>query len=177
MDKLLCLSCTIKSENLARGQACEHCGAEPSSTTFAEPERQALHKLHEQIGDANKSEKIKLLANSFLPDDPRNLIEAGLYCIPLLEAGNTVGVHDAAAARLRAIISKMNITSADTASSTALLEFQQALESYEISRQQDNRTFAFVAVTVGVLLIGTLVWILQALLGGFSAGLIILPFS
>ena len=178
MDKLLCPSCTTKSENLAQGQACEHCGAAPIYDSLPDPERQALHKLHEQIGDAPKGEKIRLLANSFLPDRPRNLIEAGLYCIPLLEAGNTVGVHDAAAARLRAIISKMNITGADTASSTALIEFEQALSAHETARQRDNRTIAIVVIIVCLLLIGTLFWLGDALLGSFTAGLILrLPIS
>lgn len=173
MDKIVCPSCYTKSANLAQAKPCEHCGYLDTNLNTESAERSTLDDLHKKIAESDDAGKIRLLGNSFLPDNARDLIEAGLYCLPLTENG-IAAVQKAAASRLRAIITKLQILGdSDPKTQTALQEFEQKLNRYDQSTQRENGIIAIVVMVVCVLLIGALVWLGNALLGNMAAGLIL----
>ena len=157
MDTKICPSCYAKSELLAESTYCEHCGYEPTADSAPDNERLALQAFHHKIAQSNETEKIKLLNNATLPDDVRNLIEAGLQCMPLIEADQEHSVRGAAAARLRAIVTKLNIRHPEKNEETtkAMAKFEQFLTTYDNKKKRENRVLSVIgAILFGFLIVG-----------------------
>ncbi len=99
-----CLSCGAPVE----GKTCHYCGT-PAPTADGEVgEHQSLEHLHHALANAeNDAKKERILRNAFLPEDPDVAVDAGLRCMPLVDASTKVG--EAAGARVETIITKLEM--------------------------------------------------------------------
>ena len=136
---------------LATGLVCEHCGAMNASARHdIATENQALDEFHALIGKSEPEQQCELLKSGFLPDQKAVLIEAGVYCIPLLK---TYPASEGAMARLEAIISKLKLMPPDQQTSQALAEFQSKIAE----RKSWERTNDFIFGGGCLLLILTII--------------------
>lgn len=126
------------------GFICEHCGKLAAHLESAADENRALDEFHKQLQALKPKEQSKwLLESGFLPDNREVLIEAGIYCVPLLKNS---AIYDAAASRLEAIVLKLKLTADDTKAQRAVEDFRAHLKQY----QKEKRTEA--ALGIGCLL-------------------------
>lgn len=119
------------------GLVCAHCGKLTAPLNNAADENQALDEYHEQLQKLEPGEKCKrLLESGFLPDNREVLIEAGIYCVPLLK--NTA-IYEAAASRLEAIILKLNLMPGDDRQTRRAVEdFQDKIKQYKATKRSDD---------------------------------------
>lgn len=141
------------------GLICAHCGKLIAPLNNAADENRALDEYHQQLQKLEPGEKSKrLLESGFLPDNREVLIEAGIYCVPLLK---NVAVYESAASRLEAIILKLNLMPGDDRQTRRAVEdFQAQIKQYKVTKRSDD-----------LLGVGCLLLIAAAIIG-FGWGLI-----
>src|SRR5918997_288527 len=111
-----------------QGLICEHCGKPTAHLANAAEENRALDEYHRLLQNLKPEEQRNWLASGFIPDNKEVLIEAGIYCLPLLK---TMSVYDAAAERLEAVIVKLKLMPVDRQTLLAIEDFQAKIESYK----------------------------------------------
>lgn len=118
------------------GLICEHCGKLTARLESAADENHALDEYHKLLSKQTPAEQRNwLLESGFLPDNRDVLIEAGIYCIPLLKK---MSLYDAAAARLEAIILKLKLMTNDKQARLAVEDFQAKIEQYKRNKRKDD---------------------------------------
>jgi hypothetical protein len=118
------------------GLICEHCGNLAARLDNAVEENQALDEYHKLLGKLKPEEQRNwLLESGFLPDNREILIEAGIYCVPLLKK---ISLYDAAAARLEAIILKLKLMPESVQTRRAVADFQAKIEQYKLDKRKDD---------------------------------------
>jgi hypothetical protein len=120
----------------ARGLICEHCGKPTAHLESAADENRALDEFHKYLQELNLQDKRNwLLSSGFIPDTKQVLIEAGIYCVPLLK---NMEIYDAAAARLEAVILKLKLMETDEQARRAVEDFQAQIEKYRAKKRSDD---------------------------------------
>jgi hypothetical protein len=120
---------------LVHGLICEHCGKPTAHLANAAEENRALDEYHRLLQNLKPEEQRNWLASGFIPDNREVLIEAGIYCLPLLK---TMSVYEAAALRLEAVIVKLKLMPADRQTLLALEDFQAKIENYKSTKRKDD---------------------------------------
>lgn len=136
---------------------CEYCGTLGVPQPNPEEQKQALEVFHGLLASKDVPGQVALLKNGFLPDDRDALLEAGLRCVPLIGHDSTGDVEEAAVARLRAVIAKLNLRTDDAQARQAAANFTQELDRY--------RSITIRNLVVGVLLIAVPVCLVLGLVG------------
>ena len=120
----------------ARGLICEHCGKPTAHLESAVDENRALDEYHKYLHELKPQDQRNwLLSSGFIPDNRQVLIEAGIYCVPLLK---NMAIYDAAAARLEAIILKLKMVENDEQARRAVEDFHAEIEKYKAQKRSDN---------------------------------------
>ncbi|HYO90592.1 MAG TPA: hypothetical protein VEQ40_03120 [Pyrinomonadaceae bacterium] len=118
------------------GLICGHCGKLTSRLNNAADENHALDEYHKLLQSRTPEEQRSwLLESGFLPDNREALIEAGIYCVPLLKK---ISLYDAAAARLEAIILKLKLMPHNEQTRRAVADFQSKIEQYKLDKRKDD---------------------------------------
>ena len=118
------------------GLICGHCGKLTSHLNNAADENQALDEYHKLLQSQTPEQQHEwLLESGFLPDNREVLIEAGIYCVPLLKK---ISLYDAAAARLEAIILKLKLMPESAQTRRAVEDFQAKIEQYKRDKRKDD---------------------------------------
>ena len=118
------------------GLICGHCGKLTSRLNNAADENQALDEYHNLLSKLKPDEQSNwLLESGFLPDNREVLIEAGIYCVPLLKK---ISLYDAAAARMEAIILKLKLMPESGQTRRAIEDFQAKIEQYKLDKRKDD---------------------------------------
>ncbi len=110
---------------------CEYCGTLGLPHPNVDEQKQALEVFHGLLAAKEEQGQVALLKNGFLPADREVLIEAGLRCLPLIGHDSTGDLEEAAIARLRAIIAKLNLLPGDSAARQAVKNFEQEMGRYK----------------------------------------------
>jgi hypothetical protein len=118
-----------------KGLICEHCGKPTAHLANAAEENRALDEYHRLLQKLKPEEQRNWLASGFIPDNREVLIEAGIYCLPLLK---TMSVYEAAALRLEAVIVKLKLMPGDQQTRQAVEDFQAKIESYKSTKRKDD---------------------------------------
>lgn len=119
-----------------RGLICEHCGKPTIHLESMEDENRALDEYHKYLHELKPQEQRNwLLSSGFIPDNRQVLIEAGIYCVPLLK---NMAIYDAAAARLEAVILKLKLIENDPQAQRAVEDFQEQIKKYRAQKRSDN---------------------------------------
>ncbi len=126
---------------------CEYCGTLGLPHPSLDEQKQALEVFHGLLAARDEKGQLALLKNGFLPDDRDVLIEAGLRCVPLIGHDSTGDIEEAAIARLRAVIAKLNLLPGDSAARQAAKNFEQEMGRY---KQVSSRNLAFGLLIVAV---------------------------
>lgn len=139
MAEIRCSSCGAAGEGLV----CLFCGAGLGEIIDPAAEAQALSQYHGLVREADGAKLQRLLRHGYLPKHEAALIDAGMFCIPLLdddlnkERGGTNGDEgediqpsDAAAMRMAAIASQLAITGGSPEAVRAGKEFRSHLRRY-----------------------------------------------
>ena len=124
---------------------CEYCGTLGLPHPNVDEQKQALEVFHGLLAGKDEQGQIALLKNGFLPDDREVLIEAGLRCVPLIGHDSTGDLEEAAIARLRAIIAKLNLVPGNSAARQAAKNFEQEMGRY--------KKLTYRNLTIGLLLV------------------------
>lgn len=135
---------------------CEYCGTLGLSHPNVDEQKQALEVLHGLLASKDEKGQLALLKNGFLPDDRDVLIEAGLRCVPLIGHDSTGDVEEAAIARLRAIVAKLNLLSDDNLARQAARNFEQEMGRYKKITYR-NMMFGLLIIVVPVCLVVSLI--------------------
>jgi hypothetical protein len=119
------------------GLVCAHCGKLAAPLNNAADENRALDEYHKQLQKLEPGKESKrLLESGFLPDNRDVLIEAGIYCVPLLK---NVTIYESAASRLEAIILKLNLMpNEDRQTRRAVEDFQARIKQYKATKRSDD---------------------------------------
>lgn len=138
------------------GLVCAHCGKVTSRLNSAADENHALDEYHKLLGQRKPEEQSEwLLTSGFLPDHSEVLIEAGIYCVPLLK---NPALATAAAARLEAITLKLDLMpGADRQTRRAIADFQQKIKAQQSTEKTDTLLVAGCFLSI-LLAVGTLCW-------------------
>lgn len=110
---------------------CEYCGTLGLPRPNVDEQKQALEIFHGLLAAKNEKEQLALLKNGFLPDDRDVLIEAGLRCVPLIGHDSTGDIEEAAIARLRAVVAKLNLLPSDSLARQAARSLEQEMGRYK----------------------------------------------
>jgi len=110
---------------------CEYCGTLGLPHPNLEEQKQALEVFHGLLAARDEKGQLALLKNGFLPDDREVLIEAGLRCLPLIGHDSTGDLEEAAVARLRAVIAKLNLLPGDSVARQAVINFEKEMGRYK----------------------------------------------
>lgn len=129
--KLNCESCGAPVDGLV----CGHCGKAAGHLLSPAEENRALDEFHVLLRDRKPEEQRTWLETGFLPDSREVLIEAGVYCLPLLK---NMSVYNAAASRLEAVVVKLKLLPADNRTREALDDFRAGLEGYKVQKRKDD---------------------------------------
>ncbi|MCP4142616.1 MAG: hypothetical protein GY755_20445 [Chloroflexi bacterium] len=139
------------------GRICEFCGTLLAVPINTSEEKEALNDFHHLLAGQDEAEKrVAFLQHGFIPEDPSNLIDAGVRSVALIdfnadedEPGN------AAANRLRAIMLKLKIMEAPTPDITrAISEFERVLNKHEHIEKRDSIIGWVLLAVIGIVLIG-----------------------
>jgi hypothetical protein len=137
-----CDACGAPGEGLI----CEHCGKPTAHLVNAADENRALDEYHNLLRQlAPDDQRNWLLTSGFIPDHKEVLIEAGIYCLPLLKS---MSIYDAAASRLETIITKLKLLHGDEQARRAIEDFQAGIESYKTQKRKDNFSSAGCLLTI-----------------------------
>lgn len=118
------------------GLICAHCGQLTAQLNNAADENHALDEYHKLLqSQTPEQQRNRLLESGFLPDNREVLIEAGIYCVPLLKK---ISLYDAAAARLEAIILKLKLMPESGQTRRAVEDFQAKIEQYKLEKRKDD---------------------------------------
>lgn len=145
---------------------CEYCGTLGLSRPNMDEQKQALEIFHSLLADKDEKGQLALLKNGFLPDDRDVLIESGLRCVPLIGHDSTGDIEEAAIARLRAIVAKLNLMPGDSKARQAAKNFEQEMGRYKQVSYR-NLVFGLLLIAVPVcLVVGLVVAALYWWVGG-----------
>ena len=145
---------------------CEYCGTLGLPHPNVDEQKQALEILHGLLPTKGEKEQLALLKNGFLPDDRDVLIEAGLRCVPLIGYDSTGDIEEAAIARLRAVVAKLNLLQGDSLARQAVKNFEQEMGRYK-KQTYRNLVFGLLIIAVPVcLVLGLVVAVLSWWSGG-----------
>lgn len=146
---------------------CEYCGTLGLPHPNVEEQKQALEVFHGLLAAKNEKEQLALLKNGFLPDDREVLIESGLRCVPLIGHDSAGGdIEEAAIARLRAVVAKLNLVPGDSLARQAVKNFEQEMERYKQVSYR-NMVWGLLIIAVPVcLVLGLAIAALYWWLGG-----------
>jgi len=107
-------------------------------------ERERLESYHRDLSARDLPGQVSALRNGFLPDEPSVLIEAGIRCIPLIEADRTELV-DAGLDRLKAIVFKLKM-GRDTAEIRAALDRLEPVLDQKKKEDDANARYGLLAI-------------------------------
>ncbi len=110
---------------------CEYCGTLGLPRPNIDEQKQALEVFHSLLAARDEKGQLALLKNGFLPDDRGVLVESGLRCVPLIGHDSTGDIEEAAIARLRAIVAKLNLMPGDSQARQAAKNFEQEMGRYK----------------------------------------------
>jgi hypothetical protein len=129
----------------AKGRLCEYCGRLLVVVTKVEEEFELVNLFHDLVMARDKRGQQLMLRNGFLPQSDTALVEAGLRCLPLIDA-DQINPEPTRSAylRLKGIVAKLRVRNS-AAARQALPELEKAVETY---RRDDAK-----AVVQGLLLI------------------------
>ena len=148
-----CDSCGAPS----KGLICEHCGKPTAHLVNAADENRALDEYHNLLQKlAPDDQRNWLLTSGFIPDHKEVLIEAGIYCLPLLKS---MSIYDAAASRLETIITKLKLLHDDQQARRAIEDFQAGIESYRAQKRKDNVSSAGCLLMILAAIIAVSYWL------------------
>lgn len=136
------------------GLVCEYCGV--LTTVLANPadEKKAVDEFHEILLTKDDTTRENMLKNGFLPTSIEGLLEAGVRCIPLVDANEPGdGVVISAAGRLQAIVTKIRLMPDFDRKQQAITEFEAVLQNRQNADRKVNTTLAFILVGSALLLV------------------------
>jgi hypothetical protein len=135
------------------GLICEHCGKPASHLAGRAEENRALDEYHNLLQQRDPRDQRNWLLNSgFLPDNKEVLIEAGIQCLPLLQ---NMSIYEAAAWRLTAVITKLELMHGDQQALRAAEDFRARIKEYKAQKRKDDLLgvgcmLLILAVVIGV---------------------------
>lgn len=161
-------------------QKCPSCGAPGSTRVCAfcgtllvvpvdtADEKEALDDFHHLLtGQAEKEKQVLFLQHGFIPDDPSNLIDAGIRSVALVDYdSNETEPGNAAANRLRAITLKLKLMNTTPEVNRAIKEFESVLGKHEHIEQRESIVgWIMVTILAFLLMFGCIFLIVVFLVG------------
>ncbi len=123
-----CRNCGARLADLI----CDYCGTMFGSVDTYEEDEQALEEYHRKIRTKDKDGQILFLRSGYIPDHTKLLIEAGPLCVGFMEDSDmSISRTDAATARLKAIVMKLQLMPSDHESARAIKMFEERLAQYK----------------------------------------------
>ncbi|HEX8493027.1 MAG TPA: hypothetical protein VF658_09320 [Pyrinomonadaceae bacterium] len=142
------------------GLICGHCGNLAARLDNAADENRALDEYHKLLSKLKPEEQRSwLLESGFLPDNREILIEAGIYCVPLLKK---ITLYNAAAARLEAIILKLKLMPESGQTRHAIADFQAKIEQYKLDKRKDDVYGAGCLLLISAAIVAFGWWLISA---------------
>lgn len=152
---------------------CVYCDTRTRSGPLtAEEQRHALLRYHQMLSElvsqpTDRSpgfDPVRMLQAGFVPAETGILIDAGLKMIPYIGDRGLNGIDDAAANRVEMIVRQLRIKTATGSSpeqAEAIRQLQAALDKHAGRRKKDI-VFFLVALAIGLLVVGGLIYLILA---------------
>lgn len=136
------------------GLVCEYCGSLTTSLADAAAEEQAVDELHQILMTKDEKTQVKILKNGFLPETSEALIEAGVRCIPLIDADQPDDdVVEGASARLQAIVTKLKLMPDFEKKQQAVTEFESVVNAQREAKRKSDRFFNIFFLVIGLIML------------------------
>lgn len=146
------------------GLVCAYCGSALLADVPAEQEVAVLDQYHHFLANAPVSVRVQFLRNGYMPRGEAALVEAGLRCLPFLNAWSgdegADSPNDDAAARLSAVVARLRIVASSREGKAAVDEFSAAVKRY-----RKSRVLVYAAVFGGLLFVVLLGLLLVKIVG------------
>jgi hypothetical protein len=130
-----------------------------------EHQKEALESFHRLLASAQEARRVNLLNNGFIPADKRVMIDAGLRCMPLIDESSNRRMSVAAAARLRALGTRLKLQAGDE------LDTLRALKEFDLKLKQHDRIERrnlFMGGAMVLIGLAILSWLLWAIINALS---------
>jgi hypothetical protein len=127
----------------------------------AESELQLLEEFHRSASEKEGEAQASVIRNGYLPETPEALVEAGIRCIPLVEASNLV-IVDAGIDRLSAVIFKLKMAQNSPEARRALEQFEQIIEEKK-KKESSDTLYGFLLIGGLILFITVIVYLIVRL--------------
>jgi hypothetical protein len=151
-----CRSCGAAVKNLI----CEYCGSPAADTFDLATQKEALAEYHYILQNQSAEVQVKMLRNGFLPDATDILIDAGVRCIPLIELDNTADdVARAVFWRLKAITTKLKLTTPTARSEQAVAEFEALMHDFNKADRRLNLMLIAVFAVLVLMCVGSVAFV------------------